>query len=170
MLQARLHDMMRPVVAFFAGLFLFVAATVAGSAQEHPMLLPVDPAPLLVETATGEQRFSIEIADDGIERARGLMFRRTMPDYRGMLFIFEQTQRVSFWMKNTPMPLDLLFIGEDGVVKAILQGIPYSEAPIGPATPVRFDLELTAGTAQKAGIAEGDRMRHPRIDEIAGAN
>jgi uncharacterized protein len=168
--KTRFHDAARLIVALVMGFVLLAAGSIAGSAQEQPMLLPVDAAPLVVETARGEQRFSIEVADNDTERSRGLMFRRAMPDDRGMLFIFETTRRVGFWMKNTPMPLDLVFIGEDGVVKAIMKGIPFSEASIAPAEPVRFVLELKAGTAQKAGIAEGDRMRHPRIDEIAGAN
>ena len=147
-----------------------VAFTPAHAQVGQPMLLPVDPAPLVAETSAGEARFSIEIADNDSNRSAGLMFRRVMPDDRGMLFVFEQTRRVAFWMKNTPMPLDLVFIGEDGEVKAVMPGIPFSEAPIAPPEPVRFVLELKAGTAQKAGIAEGDRLRHPRIDTIAGAN
>ena len=161
------HDAAALLAAFVLGLLL---ASGSAAAQGQPMLLPVDPAPLVAETANGEQRFSIEIAATHAERSAGLMHRRIMPDDRGMLFVFEETRPVSFWMKNTPMPLDLIFIGKDGVVRALLQGIPFSEAPIGPAEPVRFVLELKAGTAQKAGIAVGDRLRHPRIDEAAGAN
>lgn len=134
----------------------------------QPMLLPVDAAPLVIETATGERRFDIEIADDDLERARGLMFRTVMPDDRGMLFVFPQEGRRSFWMKNTPMPLDLLFIGQDGVIRAIMQGIPHSEASIAPPAQARFVLELKAGTAQKAGIAVGDRVLHPSIEAARG--
>ncbi len=138
--------------------------------QGAAMELPVDAAPLTFEADGETVAFEVEIADTPENRARGLMFRTDLPEDRGMLFVFEQTRQVSFWMQNTPLPLDLVFIGEDGVVKAIMQGIPFSEAPIGPAEPVRFVLELKAGTAQKAGIAVGDRLRHPRIDEAAGAN
>jgi uncharacterized membrane protein (UPF0127 family) len=146
---------------------LAIAPAAAQSGQ--PMLLPVDPAPLVVEGGSaGEARFSIEIADTDAERSAGLMFRRVMPDDRGMLFVFEQTRRVAFWMKNTPMPLDLIFIGEDGVVADILPGVPFSEASIAPQASVRFVLEVKAGIAQKAGIAAGTRMRHPVIDRIAG--
>ena len=133
------------------------------------MMLPVDSAPLVFETDAGEQEFSIEIADDERVRSAGLMFRTSMSDRHGMLFVFQDTRDASFWMKNTPMPLDLVFIGEDGVVKAVLQGEPFSTAPISPNAPVRFVLELKAGTAQKAGIADGDRVRHPRIDATADA-
>lgn len=152
------------MLAGLLGLWLLAAGTVAHAQQ--PMLLPVDPAPLVVDG--GGLSFSIEVADDPVERSAGLMYRRIMPDNRGMLFVFETTRQVGFWMKNTPLPLDLIFIGEDGEVKAVMHGVPFSEASISPGADVRFVLELKAGTAQKAGIAKGVRLRHPRIDEIAG--
>jgi uncharacterized membrane protein (UPF0127 family) len=137
--------------------------------QGQPMILPVDQAPLVVETQNGPRSFTIEIADTDQNRSAGLMFRTDMPDDRGMLFVFPRTHRTSFWMMNTPMALDLAFINESGHIVAIRWGQPFSAASIQPLTPSRFVLELKAGTAQKAGIREGDRVRHPRIDEIAGA-
>lgn len=145
------------------------AAAFEQAESGDPMILPVDPAPLVVETAGGERRFSIEVADDDRERSAGLMFRTEMNDAHGMLFVFEQTRQLAFWMKNTPMPLDLVFIGGNGRVVGILRGEPYSTAPLAPEAPARFVLELKAGTAEKAGIADGDRVRHPRIDKVAGA-
>ena len=158
-------------LAFAAVLSAFTpsAGGLAFAQQGEPMILPVDPAPLTIETAGGERRFSIEIADDDRERSAGLMFRTEMRDDHGMLFVFEQTRRLAFWMKNTPMPLDLVFIGADGRIVAILKGEPFSIAPIAPEAPARFVLELKAGTAEKTGIADGDRVRHPRIDRVAGA-
>lgn len=135
--------------------------------QGEPMILPVDPAPLVAETAAGQRSFTIEIADDDRKRSAGLMFRTEMDDTHGMLFVFEHTRPLAFWMKNTPMPLDLVFVGDDGRVVSILPGEPFSTAPIAPEGPARFVLELKAGTAQKAGIADGDRIRHPQIDRIA---
>ena len=152
-----------------AAALLIVAAGHAAAAEGEAMMLPVDPAPLVAETDAGEEQFTIEVADDARERSAGLMFREEMGDAHGMLFIFGETRRVGFWMKNTPMPLDLVFIGDDGRVRAVMQGEPQSTAVISPEAPVRFVLELKAGTAQKAGIAEGDRIRHPQIDAIAGA-
>lgn len=152
---------------------LLVASVLVGApaAQaSEPMILPVDPVPLRVETDAGHSDFSIEVADEDGERAAGLMFRTEMKDDHGMLFVFEQTRRLAFWMKNTPMPLDLVFIDEDGVVVDILPGEPFSIAPIAPEAPARFVLELKAGTAEKAGISSGDRVNHPRIDEAAGAD
>lgn len=138
-------------------------------ADGRAMMLPADSAPLVAETATGEKSFVIEIADDPSERERGLMFREKMDAGHGMLFIFEDTRQVGFWMKNTPLPLDLVFIGEDGTVRAIRYGEPLSEAVIAPEGPVRFVLELNAGIAEKAGIRRGDHVRHPAIDRISGA-
>lgn len=157
---------LRTVLA--ALLIALLAAPSLAQDRQQPMLLPADPAPLTVQTDAGEKSFSIEIADNALERAAGLMFREQMKDMHGMLFVFEETRPVSFWMKNTPMPLDLVFIGEDGVVRDILPGEPFSEAAISPGEPVRFVLEIKAGMAEKAGIAVGDRIRHPAIDAVAG--
>lgn len=147
---------------------LMLFQTQHGLADGRAMLLPVDPAPLVVVTGTGERSFTIEIADDAAERSAGLMFRQDMPDDRGMLFVFQETRDVAFWMKNTPMALDLLFVGQDGRIRAIMQGEPQSEAIIDPGEPVRFVLELKAGTAAREGIAAGDLLRHPAIDAVAG--
>jgi uncharacterized protein len=152
------------IVTLAAMLFAFASAF-AQDVQGEPMLLPVDPAPLVVD---GGSELSIEVAEDFTARQRGLMFRTEMDDDRGMLFVFEETQPVVFWMKNTPLPLDLVFIGEDGLVKAVLPGEPYSTDGISPGVPVRFVLEVKRGIAEKAGIADGVRLRHPRIDEVAG--
>jgi uncharacterized membrane protein (UPF0127 family) len=149
-------------------LALLVAAAGSTAADSKAMMLPVDPAPLVAETAAGALSFKVEIADDVPERSMGLMFRDFLPADQGMLFIFEQTQPVGFWMKNTKLPLDLIFIGEDGKVKAIRQGEPMSEAVISPDTPVRFVLELNAGTAAARGIESGVQIRHPEIDAIDG--
>ena len=157
------------IAAIVAALGIYLALPEPSSANGQAMLLPVDPVPLVVETAAGERSFTIEVADDLSERSKGLMFRQTMADDHGMLFVFEQTQPVGFWMKDTPMPLDLLFVGQDGRVKEILPGQPFSETVISPGEPVRFVLEVKAGIAAKAGIKDGDQLRHPAINEAPGA-
>ncbi|TIS92798.1 DUF192 domain-containing protein [Mesorhizobium sp.] len=148
----------------------FVVATGAyfysqgpSSADSRAMILPVDPTPLVAVTKSGERPFSIEVADTSAEREAGLMFREEMADDHGMLFVFDAEQEVNFWMKNTPMPLDLIFADQDGRIRAIKQGEPQSEAIISPGEPVRFVLELKAGTAAKDGIRDGDLLRHPAI-------
>ncbi|MGF7007124.1 DUF192 domain-containing protein [Aminobacter sp. BE322] len=149
---------------------LSLAWTSPGLAESQPMALPQDPDPLVAVTAKGDVSFRIEVADEPAERSMGLMFRKDLADDQGMLFVFDQTQPVGFWMKNTPLPLDLLFIGEDGKVRDIQQGEPFSEAVIAPDEPVRFVLELKAGTAEKAGIKDGDQLKHRVIAEAGAAN
>jgi uncharacterized protein len=143
------------------------AQAVPGQQAGRPMMLPVNPDPLVVETQGGSASFSIEVADTNARRAAGLMFRTEMDDDRGMLFVFEQTRPVGFWMQNTPMALDLVFIGEDGVIRDILPGEPFSTDTISPGVPVRFVLEVKAGIAEANGIAGGDIVRHPIIDAVA---
>lgn len=154
-------------LAASAALLIAITACSPTLADNQAMVLPVDPTPLIAETDTGEQAFKIEIADDANERAAGLMYRNFMPDGQGMLFIFENTQQVGFWMKNTVLPLDLIFIDESGRVRGIGEGKPLSEALITPGVPVRFVLELKKGTAARTGIEDGDLIRHPRIENPA---
>jgi uncharacterized membrane protein (UPF0127 family) len=138
------------------------------SADSRAMILPVDPTPLVVVTKDGNRSFSIEIADTDAEREAGLMYRQDMADDHGMLFVFEMPQQVNFWMQNTPMPLDLIFVGQDGKIRAVKHGESQSQAIISPGVPVRFVLELKAGTAARDGIAYGDLVRHPAVGTISG--
>lgn len=154
---------MRRIMLVLVTILAFGAWRMAGSAEE-PLLLPVDPVPLVIETQDGPVEFSIEIADDPDERERGLMFRQQLDANHGMLFVFDRTGRQSFWMRNTPVPLDLLFISENGRIVAIQPGEPFSLAPISPLNPVRFVLELHRGTAIDKGIAVGLRVRHPALN------
>lgn len=155
------------IAVIIASFGFYLAMPVDSSADGRAMRLPTDPVPLVVSTATGDRSFTIEIADDVSERARGLMFRETMAGDHGMLFVFGQTQPVGFWMKDTPMPLDLVFVGEDGRIRDILPGEPFSTASISPSEPVRFVLELKRGTAAAAGIEKSDILRHPAISGAA---
>jgi uncharacterized membrane protein (UPF0127 family) len=157
------------IVIAVAAVVLYIGLKSPTSADSRAMVLPVDPDPLIVATSHGERSFTIEIADDPGERERGLMFREDMDDAHGMLFVFQDQRDVGFWMKNTPMPLDLLFIAQDGTVKAIKPGASMSEAVISPGVPVRFVLELKAGIAARNGIVDGDKARHRAINQAAGA-
>jgi len=168
--------MFRQFRPFAVALALVVAGPLAlpevsppAFADARAMRLPVDPTPLVAVTEGGEKAFSIEIADEDGEQARGLMFRTEMPDDRGMLFDLGGTRVPAFWMENTPMPLDLVFINEDGRVGKVMEGVPFSRATISPGAPMRFVLELKQGTASKLGIKPGDRLRHPAIDAVAGS-
>lgn len=159
--------MARLLVAAGLALMLALAAEAPLAAAGEPMLLPTDPLPLVVGEGEAGARFTIEVAAAPTELERGLMYRPSMDDDHGMLFVFAETRPVAFWMKNTPMPLDLVFIGEDGRVRAVRRGEPWSIANIEPGVPVRFVLELKAGMAEKAGIAAGVRLRHPLIAETS---
>jgi uncharacterized membrane protein (UPF0127 family) len=105
--------------------------------------------------------FTVELALTPENRATGLMDRQSMAADHGMLFRFDQTRDVLMWMKNTPLSLDMLFIAENGRIARIAENtVPFSETIIPSGSPVRYVLELNAGTAAKTGVAVGDRVRH----------
>jgi uncharacterized membrane protein (UPF0127 family) len=125
-------------------------------------LAALSPGELVILTARGPARFTIELADTPEARAKGLMFREAMPSDHGMLFDFQTEQPVAFWMKNTPLPLDMLFIDAQGrIVRIAPDTTPYSEEPIPSGRPIRAVLEVNAGTAERLGIEPGARVRHP---------
>jgi uncharacterized membrane protein (UPF0127 family) len=102
---------------------------------------------------------NIEIADDEEERTRGLMWRYSMPDSDGMLFIFEEERPLSFWMKNTYIPLDVIFVGKTGEIVAIQQNtIPLSETPIPSGKPARYVIEVNAWFCVDHSIKAGDKI------------
>lgn len=121
--------------------------------------------------------FRVEIADTEAARARGLMFRRELPRGTGMLFIYDSPRPVSFWMRNTLIPLDLVFMDAAGVIRHIHpNAVPLDETPIpgaaaGDPDPARLMvLEIAGGDARALGLAVGQAMAHPRLDpEIAAA-
>ncbi|WP_187193689.1 MULTISPECIES: DUF192 domain-containing protein [unclassified Methylobacterium] len=118
--------------------------------------------PLTIATKAGPKRFDVEVMRDDAGRSRGLMFRRHMAPEHGMLFDFERAEPVTMWMKNTYLPLDMLFIRPDGTVSRIAADTePLSTAIIPSGSPVSAVLELNAGTAAKLGIQAGDRIEHP---------
>jgi hypothetical protein len=118
----------------------------------------------------GAARFAVEIADDERERARGLMFRERMGAGQGMLFVYDRPQPVSFWMKNTLIPLDMVFMGEDGRVRSVhAEAIPGDETPIPGGSDIQYVLEINGGLAARIGLGPGAVMRHPAIDPAAAA-
>ena len=118
----------------------------------------------------GSAAFSVEIADDAGERALGLMHRETMAKSHGMLFVYEREQPVAFWMKNTLIPLDIIFIDSTGtVVHVAPMARPMDETPLPSGGPVRFVLEINGGLAARLGLGEGTQVRHPQIDQRLAA-
>lgn len=157
----------RNIRPYSMALVFFLLLVPVGSAlSQEAMVLPVDPTPLVVQTGEADAKFSVEVADDSGERSRGLMFRKEMAADHGMLFVFQMQQPLAFWMKNTVLPLDLVFIDENGKVRAVLPGTPFSEAPISPGEPVKYVLELNQGTAKRLGIDPGDQVDHPLIGTV----
>lgn len=117
---------------------------------------------LEIVTATGVHAFSVEVAHNDAERERGLMYRRFMPPDRGMLFDFKREEPVMFWMKNTYIPLDMIFISRAGVVTNIAANAePLSERLIPSGGPCYGVLELNGGVAASIGLKPGDKVRHP---------
>jgi hypothetical protein len=117
---------------------------------------------LEIVTKTGVHVFNVEIATTDQERETGLMYRKQMPEGQGMLFDFRPEQSVSMWMKNTYIPLDMIFIRADGRILRIAENTePLSTRIIGSGGLVTGVLEVIGGTAKKLGIEAGDRVGHP---------
>jgi uncharacterized membrane protein (UPF0127 family) len=115
-----------------------------------------------VVTATGAHHYEVEIADDETTRERGLMYREKMAPNHGMLFEFPSRNPVTFWMKDTFLPLDMAFIDSDGAVKKVVEGAkPFSESLISSDVPVTGVLELNAGQAAAIQLKPGDRVEFP---------
>ena len=113
----------------------------------------------------GTASFDVEVADDPRERARGLMFVEELGASEGMLFVYERPQPAAFWMRNTLIPLDMIFMGEDGTVTHIHENaIPLDETPIPGGDEVRYVLEVPGGTVERLGIEIGAELRHPSIE------
>lgn len=117
-----------------------------------------------IRTSAGVSTYSIEIADDAAERAQGLMFREEMDRDHGMYFVYPTGRPVAFWMKNTPLPLDIIYINERGIICSIAADTtPYSEEALPSGCAAQTVLELNAGEAKAAGIRVGAPVRHPAI-------
>ena len=122
---------------------------------------------LVIATGAREIKFDVELALNDAERARGLMFRDKLGPYDGMLFDFYQEAPVSFWMKNTLIPLDMVFIAGDGTVKHVhANAVPLSTDPVPSGSPVRAVLEINGGSAKLLGIKTGDKVKHPIFGNV----
>jgi uncharacterized membrane protein (UPF0127 family) len=153
-------DRSSPVRAIIAlallGLSFLLVAVGTGSLRAETAT-----EPLVIVTAKGPVTFAVEVMRTDEDRAKGLMFRRYMPEDRGMLFDFKEPQPVSMWMKNTYIPLDMVFIRKNGTIARIAEDTePLSTRTIASGEEVLAVLELNGGAAQKAGIKAGDTVRH----------
>lgn len=131
---------------------------------------------VVFRTPGGPVSVSVEIADDEAERARGLMYRRDLPEDNGMLFIYDSPRAVSFWMRNTFIPLDLVFLDQQGTIRHIHRhAVPLDETPIpgavadDPDPQRQMILEIGGGEADRLGLAVGQPMAHPRLRQDQAA-
>ena len=146
----------------FIGIRCFIASLIALVAVAVSPAIAADVQSLEIVTKSGVQVFSVEIATTEKERATGLMYRKELADGRGMLFDFSPEQNVQMWMKNTYIPLDMIFIRSDGRILRIAENTePFSEKIIPSGGLAKGVLEVIGGTAKKYGIAPGDRIAHP---------
>ena len=137
----------------------------AAAAQTSPF--PV--SRLTVETARGRFAFTVEVADTEARRMQGLQGRRKLAPNAGMLFDFQTPQIVSMWMKDTLLPLDMIFVAANGEVLNVAEKtVPHSLIPVGSAGEALAVLEVNAGTAARLGIRPGDRILHPIFDGGGG--
>lgn len=150
----------------FSLIVLVVALWGAPAAAQSGSLVTFETGELSIETARGEAHsFQVEIAKSPAQRAQGLMFRRQMAADSGMLFLFGGSQERAMWMKNTFIPLDMLFIDEGGrIVRIEQRTVPQSLRAIRSGRPVTAVLELNAGTTSRLTIEPGDRVIHPAFD------
>jgi uncharacterized protein len=164
---------------FFLVIVFYVAAQMAGTLGGNFIVLDCRPAlaqslllqgqsqqnpleKLIIVSRTGENFFQVEVMRTMDERARGLMFRRYLPADRGMLFDFAVEAQVAMWMKDTFIPLDMVFIRKDGTISQIAENTePHSTRTIASNEPVYAVLELNGGTSARLGFQVGDKVIHP---------
>jgi len=139
-------------------------AMMAVLALAAPVAALGDDSRLVLHTDTGDYEFQVEVVDTPESRAKGLMFVTEMDDNVGMLFDFKEEREVSFWMRNTFIPLDMIFVGLDGVVDTIhVNARPQDPTSIPSGVPVQFVLEIPGGRSVEIGLKPGDTMEHARV-------
>ena len=149
---------MKKIIASIA-LWLSVPVLAAPVALAQQSL---ETMPLSIDSASGQHAFTVEIANDPEEISTGLMNRESLGENAGMLFDFGNPREPAMWMKNTLIPLDMLFMTQDGTVLMIARNaVPGSLRTISPGTPVKAVLEINGGRAAELGIEPGDTVRHP---------
>ncbi len=153
----------KSIVGAIAALTFFAAAATHLSAEET-----FSSEPLTIQTSDGKtHEFTVELATTDGQRQQGLMYRKSMGRANGMLFDFKMDRDVTMWMRNTLIPLDMLFISKAGKIEHIHAGaVPHSESIISSRGAVRYVLELNGGSAKSFGIKTGDTVRSAQIGNI----
>ncbi len=147
--------------AIFVALFSFMYASMF-TGQTIAQTGKLKKELLILHTENGKHKIEVEIADTPESKTRGLMFRSSLGTHQGMLFIYQKDEEILMWMKNTYIPLDMVFIKRDGQVHRIEHNTePLSEEIISSGGAVSAVLELKAGGAKKFGLKAGDKILHP---------
>jgi uncharacterized protein len=164
--------MMRSLVllpVFLAFLTLSVLPASKTVAQQAGSLVTFSREPLAIQSGDKLHKFSVELALNNRQHRQGLMFRRRMAADAGMLFVYRREESISMWMKNTYIPLDMLFIASDGKIRHVAERtVPMSEAVIGSGGPVVAVLELNAGTVSRLGLKPGDSVLSSALGTATG--
>lgn len=157
---------MRPFLTLVSTIAIIFVGLSACAAQAINGPQPrLNQSPLTIETASGAVEFTVEFADDPVEVRTGMMFRQEIEDFEGMLFDMGRVREAAFWMRNTLIPLDIIFIEEDGTIFRIAaDAVPQTDDPIYSYGPVRGVLEIGGGRAAELGLEEGDLVRHPLFE------
>lgn len=146
------------------GLRKFLWVSVLVTALVSSLSCRPDPRVVVLTKGEKEVALRVEIADTPAKRELGLQYRRELGDEQGMLFLFPVEGRQSFWMKNTPLPLDIIFIGSDlKIVGIIHQAVPFSTASLSVSAPSQFVLEVKGGLSRRSGIDVGNAVRFENI-------
>ena len=149
--------LLKSLFARFSILLVVVALAACSGPSENRVVL---------HTESGDHTFEVELADTPAQHQRGLMFRQNLADNAGMLFDFHEESLRGFWMQNTYIPLDIIFVDKAGVIKTIHENaVPRDTTQIPSRVPVRFVLEIPGGRASEIGLKEGDRLDHPRVEK-----
>ena len=147
----------RGLLGLVASVLLLMGA--GQSSATHAATLRQEP--LEITTSKATVKFTVEIADTEATRNRGMMYRKSLAPDKGMLFDFKTPREAAFWMRNTLIPLDIIFITQDGRILTIARNaVPHSEVPIPSGGAIRGVLELAGGRAAQLGIYPGDRVKH----------
>jgi uncharacterized protein len=151
------------IAAAFAGCRAEPAANVSRAQAARIAPSGLELIPLEIRSGDRTHRFTVEVAATPDEQARGLMFRESLEPDEGMIFPFPSPRIASFWMRNTLIPLDMIFIRDDGTIARVAaETVPLSEESVSSHEPVAAVLELRGGRAAELGIEEGDRVSWPR--------
>lgn len=140
------------------------ALALALSLLVPPLAVLADESQLTLHTQSGDYEFNVSVVDTLESRAKGLMYVTELADDAGMLFDFKEERPVAFWMRNTFIPLDMIFVGADGVVRNVhANARPHDPTSIPSDGPVQFVLEIPGGRAAEISLEAGDTMEHDRI-------